>query len=211
MPNKSYYDFDMDFEAVLIENALLDECFRLKDLQSRKLYLNSGVDLCSIEDVVKHIIRYNVEDKGVPIEDRKPIKLYITSPGGDVYAGFELIDVIENSKTPVHTINMGYQFSMGFLLGLSGHKRFATKHSKFLWHDGFSGTMNSTAKVRDEMEFQNRSEERIRQYILDHTKIDPELYDSKLRVEWYMFADEAKELGVVDYIVGIDCDMDEII
>lgn len=211
MHNKSYYDFDLDFETILIENALLDECFRLKDLKDRKLYLNCGVDLCSIEDVVKHIIRYNVEDKGIPVENRTPIKLYITSPGGDVYAGFELIDVIENSKTPVYTINLGYQFSMGFLLGLAGHKRFATKHAKFLWHDGTSGTMNSSAKVRDEIEFQNRNEERVRQFILDHTKIDPELYDSKLRVEWYMFADEAKELGVADYIVGVDCDIDEII
>lgn len=211
MQNKNYYDFDVDFETILIENALLDDCFRLKDLKSRKLYLNSGIDLCTVEDIVKHIIRYNVEDKDIPVEERKPIKLYITSNGGDVYAGFELIDVIENSKTPVHTINLGYQFSMGFLLGLSGHKRFASKHSKFLWHDGTSGTLNSTAKVRDEMEFQNRNEDRIRQFILDHTKIDPDLYDSKLRVEWYMFADEAKELGVVDYIIGVDCDMDAII
>lgn len=209
--NKSYYDFDMDFEAILIENAMLDECFRLKDLQSRKLFLNAGVDMCSIEEIVKHIIRYNVEDKDIPVENRKPIKLYITSPGGDVYAGFELIDVIENSKTPVYTINMGYQFSMGFLLGLSGHKRFATKNAKFLWHDGTSGALNSATKVRDEMEFQGRVEDRTRQYILDRSKIDPDLYDSKLRVEWYMFADEAKELGVVDYIVGEDCDMDAII
>ena len=58
---------------------------------------------------------------------------------------------------------------------------------------------------------QSRNEDRVRQFVLEHTKIDPELYDSKLRVEWYMFADEAKELGVVDYIVGVDCDMDEII
>lgn len=211
MPKKTYYDFDVDFEAILIENALLDECFRLKDLQNRKLYLNSGIDLCSIEDIVKHIIRYNVEDKDIPVEERKPIKLYITSNGGDVYAGFELIDIIENSKTPVHTINLGYQFSMGFLLGLCGHKRFATKNAKFLWHDGTSGALNSSAKVRDEIEFQSRNEDRVRQFVLEHTKIDPELYDSKLRVEWYMFADEAKELGVVDYIVGVDCDMDEII
>lgn len=211
MQNKGYYDYDLDLEAILIENALLDDCLRLKDLKSRKLFLNGGVDMMTVEEIVKHIIRYNVEDKGIPEDERQPILLYITSNGGDVYAGFELIDAIECSKTPVYTINMGYQFSMGFLLGISGHKRFATKHSKFLWHDGTSGTLNSTAKVRDEMEFQNRNEDRIRQFILEHTKIDPELYDSKLRVEWYMFADEAKELGVVDYIVGIDCDMDGII
>lgn len=211
MQNKNYYDFDVDFETILIENALLDECFRLKDLKNRKLYLNSGIDLCAIEDIVKHIIRYNVEDKGIPVEERTPIMLYITSPGGDVYAGFELIDVIDNSKTPVYTINLGYQFSMGFLLGLAGHKRFASKHSKFLWHDGTSGALNSSAKVRDEIEFQSRNEDRVRQFILSRTKIDPELYDSKLRVEWYMFADEAKELSVVDYIIGVDCDIDEII
>lgn len=117
----------------------------------------------------------------------------------------------DDSKTPVYTINLGYQFSMGFLLGLCGHKRFATKNAKFLWHDGTSGALNSSAKVRDEIEFQSRNEDRVRQYVLEHTKIDPELYDSKLRVEWYMFADEAKELGVVDYIVGVDCDIDEII
>lgn len=211
MQKKNYYDFDVDFEAILIENAMLDECFRLKDLHSRKLYLNSGIDICTVEEIVKHIIRYNVEDKGIPVEERVPIKLYITSQGGDVYAGFELIDIIENSKTPVYTINAGYQFSMGFLLGLAGHKRFATKHAKFLWHDGTSGALNSSAKVRDEIEFQARNEERVREYVLARTGIDAGLYDSKLRVEWYMFAEEAKALGVVDYIVGVDCEMDDII
>ena len=49
MQKNSYYDFDVDFEAILIENALLDECFRLKDLKNRKLYLNSGIDLCAMQ------------------------------------------------------------------------------------------------------------------------------------------------------------------
>lgn len=211
MQHKNYYDFDMDIEAILVENALLDDCFRLKDLQNRKLYFNSEVDMCSVEEIVKHIIRYNVEDKGIPVEERVPIKLYITSPGGDVYSGFELVDVIESSKTPVYTINLGYQFSMGFVLGIAGHKRFASKHAKFLWHDGTSGALNSSAKARDEIAFQSRNEERIREFVLSHTNIDPDLYDSKLRVEWYMFADEAKELGAVDYIIGEDCDIDDII
>ena len=39
----------------------------------------------------------------------------------------------------------------------------------------------------------------------------PEEYDSKFRVEWYMFADEAKEKGFTDYIIGVDCDIDEIV
>lgn len=206
-----YYDFAIDLEGMLTENGMVDEHFRLKDLQNRRLFLSGEISMFSVEEVVKHILRYNIDDTGIDVDKRKPIILYLSSNGGEVYAGFELIDVIASSKTPVYTVNMGYQFSMGFLIGLAGHKRFATTNAKYLWHDGISGTMNSSAKVRDEIEFQTRNEERIKQFVLDHTKISKELYDSKFRVEWYMFADEAKELGVVDEIVGIDCDIDAII
>lgn len=47
--------------------------------------------------------------------------------------------------------------------------------------------------------------------LLSRSKLASEEYDSKLRVEWYMFSDEAKEKGFVDYIIGKDCDIDEII
>ena len=40
----------------------------------------------------------------------------------------------------------------------------------------------------------------------------PEEYDSKYRTEWYMFAEEAKKKGFIDYIVGDgDCDVDNIV
>jgi ATP-dependent Clp protease protease subunit len=133
------------------------------------------------------------------------------SRGGEVDAGFELIDVIQNSKTPVYTINTGYQYSMGFLIGLAGHKRFATPNAKFLLHDGASYVYNSTTKVKDQMKFQEQEEERLKQYILSHSKITSEEYDANLRVEWYLYADVAKEKGFVDYIIGQDCDIDSVV
>ena len=54
-------------------------------------------------------------------------------------------------------------------------------------------------------------EERIKQYVLSRSTVTEEEYDSKYRVEWYMFADEAKENGFVDYIIGEDCDIDAIV
>lgn len=211
MKKNNYYDYDIKIEEILIDNGMIEECFRLKDLQARKLFLNDEISFASVDDIVKHIFRYNAEDKEIPADGRDPIYLYVNSVGGDVYAGLYLIDAIKNSKTPVYTINMGIWFSMGFVIGLSGHKRFATKHSKFLWHDGMTGGMNSSSKFRDTVEFQNRQEDEIRNFVLDNTKITAELYDSKSRMEWYMFASEAKELGVVDYIIGEDIHLDEIV
>ena len=61
------------------------------------------------------------------------------------------------------------------------------------------------------MEFRKREEDRIKDYVTSRSNLTGEEYDKKLRVEWYLFADEAKEKGFTDYIIGEDCDMDEII
>lgn len=208
---KSYYDFDIDFEGIMLESGMVDEMFRLQDLRNRKLFLTDEISQISVVDIVKNILQYNCDDKGMAAEERVPILLYISSVGGSVDAGFELIDVIENSKTPVYTINLGYQYSMGLLIGLAGHKRFATKNAKYLMHDGSNFVYNSGAKAQDQMRFQGKVENRIKEYILSHSKLTQEEYDANLRVEWYMFADEAKERGFVDSIIGVDCDMDAVI
>lgn len=209
--NRGYYDVEIDIGQALVEGGMVDEIFYLQDLKQRKLFLNNDVDQLSIADIAKHIMQFNAEDKGMAIDARKPILLYVVSNGGDVDSGFELIDIIQNSKTPVYTINLGYQYSMGFLIGLAGHKRFATKNAKYLMHDGSNFVYNSGTKAQDQMEFNRRVEERIKQYILERSNVTSKEYDSKLRVEWYLFADEAKQKGFVDYIIGTDCDIDSII
>lgn len=208
---KGYYDIELSIEQALIDGGMVDELFYLQDLKQRKLFLNVDIEQLSISEIVKHIMQFNKEDKDVAVEERTPILLYVTSNGGEVDSGFELIDIILNSKTPVYTINLGYQYSMGFLIGLAGHKRYATSNAKFLMHDGSNFIYNSGAKAQDQMEFQKKVESRIKQYILSRSKITSEEYDSKLRIEWYLFADEAKDKGFVDFIIGKDCDIDEII
>lgn len=209
--DKGYYDFQADFDDILVENGLIDEMFYLRDLKQRKLFLNADIDQFTVADAVKHIMQFNKEDVGIEVEKRAPIILYVTSNGGAVDAGFELIDIIQNSKTPVYTVNLGYQYSMGFLIGLAGHKRFATKNAKFLMHDGSNFVYGSGTKIQDQMEFQRRVESRVKDYILSRSRLTSEEYDNKLRVEWYLFADEAKEKGFTDYIISVDCEIDDMI
>ena len=209
--NKGFSDVEIDVDRLLIESGLIDEYFYISDVRDRKLYFNQDVSSDTVYGIVRNIFQYNADDKGIPVEERKPIILYLTSNGGDVDAGFELISVIKASKTPVYTVNLGYQYSMGFLIGLAGHKRFAVKTAKFLMHDGSSFAWDSSAKLQDRMEFQKKVDERIKDYVIENSSITSKEYDKKFRVEWYMFADEAKEKGVTDYIIGEDCDIDEII
>lgn len=207
---RGYYDIDTNVEGVPA-TWNVEELFYLQDLQQRKMYLTENIYQEHVDDLIRHILQINREDAGIPVEERRPILLYCSSCGGSVDVGFELIDIIQNSITPVYTINLGYQYSMGLLIGIAGHKRFATSNAKFLLHDGSSFLWDSGAKIQDQAEFQKKLNIRIKQYVLDRTNISSKTYDKNFRKEWYMFADEAKELGLTDYIVGVDCSIEEIV
>lgn len=201
----------IDIEGLLVSNGALDEYFYLQDIKKRRLFLNTDVDPSSVSEIVRLILEYNRDDMNIPIETRKPIHLYIASFGGGVYSGLELIDIILSSKTPVYTINLGYAYSMSFLIMLAGHKRFASRNATFLMHDGSILAHDSNMKLQDMMEFNRKTNDRIRTFVLSKSRVTGEEYDSKDRIEWYMFADEAKEKGFVDVIIGEDCDIDSVV
>lgn len=201
----------IDISQVLTDNNLYSELLAFQDLQQRKLFLLGEINQYSIPEIIKNILQYNKEDEGIAPEDRKPIRLFIMSTGGEEFSGYGLIDAIEYSITPVYTINIGYALSMAFMIGLAGHKRYSTKNAIFLMHDGINVYANSGAKCRDAMEFQAVTDERDKQYVVSHSKITADEYDKMFRNEVYMLADKAKERGCVDLIIGVDCDIREIL
>lgn len=209
---RGYFDIDAEYEALLVtDRSSLEEVMMVKDMQQRKIWLHDEIDIETVSGAIHNIYQYNREDADLPVEERKPILLYIASNGGSVDAGFALIDAIQTSKTPVYTINTGYWYSMGFLIGLAGKKRFAMPNATFLMHDGSNFIWTSGSKAQDQADFNRRVEARVKQYILDHSTLTSKEYDKKQRVEWYLFADEAKERGFIDQIIGVDCDIDTVV
>ena len=188
--------------------------FRFEDESNRSIWLNREIDDDSIDEIVYSIMRYNRIDaeNRVDIEDRKPIKLYINTPGGMVSSGYSIVDAIMMSKTPVYTINVGTCYSMGFLVYIAGDIRFAMPHSTFLMHDGSTFSYDSLNKVKDRLDFEAEEiGEHTKNLILSKTNISEELYNEKLRIEWYLYASTAKEYGIVDYIIGEEYDIDYIL
>ena len=198
----------------------IDDYRRVHDLLHRRLFLNGGIG--SVEDlgdpyaiasmcgnIIECIIQFNREDFGYPVEERRPIMLFINSPGGDVTEGFPLIAAIETSKTPVYTINIGKWDSMAFLIGIAGRKRFALPYTQFLLHEGYNGGINSSGKLLDKLDFDRRFEtEVVRNHVLKHSTMSPDFYDASLRNELYMLPEDAKQYGFIDEIVT---DLDAII
>ena len=106
--------------------------------ENRIFYLSDYVDNSSIGQLCWSLIFQLQEDDKKEAKEkdfqREPIKLYINSYGGSVYDMWALIDIIINSKTPIHTYCTGYAMSAAFKIFLAGHKRFCTKHATFMYH-----------------------------------------------------------------------------
>ncbi len=193
-------------------NYTLYDRFMLEDLANRVLFLNGEVTSDVIDDMVYFIMRWNIEDFELPSEQRVPITIYINSEGGEVTSGFSLIDTIRLSITPVKTVNIGQACSMAFLIFIAGNMRYSYPHAQFMMHDGEVFIGGSMSKVFDTAVFmKDELEEDIKKYILDRTKISEELYQTNYRKDYYFLTKKAKELGVVDKIVGTDCDISEIL
>ena len=158
-----------------------------KELADREIWLDASVDIETLE-ISKLILHFNKMDAGIPVEERKPIKIFIYSYGGEVSACFNVIDTISMSKTPVYTYNMGVSMSAAFLILIAGHKRFATKNSTCLIHSGSGGT-------------QGTYEAAMREFILARTKIDQKLLAKYKSTEWYLYKEDMLNYGIVDKII----------
>ena len=187
-----------DLMSTNLPDPTLLEYYR--GLRNREIVLNKEIDDCLVE-VVMNIIKWNREDADIPIENRKPIKFFINSDGGDVDVTLLTANTIALSKTPVITIGMGRAYSGGGLLLMAGHKRLIFKSTFVLIHDGSTGVFGNTGKVMDNYEFTKELENRIKAFILSHTKIPSDLLDKNYRRDWFLFSDEIIEHGIADSII----------
>lgn len=140
-------------------------------------------------------------EENIPVNERKPIKVFIHSPGGFLTSTFTMIDAIKMSKTPVYTIAMGETYSGGFFTFLAGHKKFAYPHASFLYHEGATANGGDANKFRNFAKFYEVQLEQLRQVVLDNSSISEEEYEKHIKDDWWLTAEEAVEYGIADEIL----------
>jgi ATP-dependent Clp protease protease subunit len=177
----------------------------------RKLYLASQVDQDSMNDLTKSILEINDSDEELKkiyaiydIEYRpKPIEIIIDSYGGMVYQCMGLLGVMNQSKTPIHTVVTGAAMSCGFMILIHGHKRFAYEHATPMYHQVSTGFWGKVKDLEEEYKETKRLQKKFEKLTLERTKITKDRLKEILKTkhDWFMDADEALKQGVVDEII----------
>lgn len=163
-------------------------------------------------DIIDNVVRFwNTYDKenNIPVAERNPIKIYINSNGGDFISTLTGMDAIENSITPVWTVNVGKAYSGGLFLLLAGHKRLAYKRASFLFHEGSCGGVGGDAnKFQNYADFYKDLRAMMKDIMLTKTNMTDTEYEKHSKDDWWFFANEALEKGIIDQIIESRDDID---
>lgn len=171
-----------------------------RDEADRVIWIDDQID-DSTTKVMDRILRYNYEDKNIPVEERKPIKIFIDTPGGSVIIMWSIVNAIKLSKTPVWTINWCTAYSAGATILAAGHKRFAMPGSTALVHSGSCYYGGNQEQVDAAKKFFDRLGKEADEFLLAQTKIDKKTFNKKKASDWYFNTQECLESGLVDKIV----------
>ena len=137
-------------------------------------------------------------------ENVNHINIILNTVGGEIYTGFSMVSVLEHLKTKTTMRIIGMASSMGGLIAMAKNpnlKVVCDKWSVGLIHSGSQYMEGSTHAVKDQFKFSERYEEKIKKYILSHTKISEEMYKEIERQEFWMDADDMLKYGIVDEII----------
>ncbi len=133
----------------------------------------------------------------------KPLKIYINSNGGEIFAAIPLIDAIKNCSIPVYTYIEGIAASAASLISMAGHKRFITQNSFMLIHELRTGVEGKYSDIMDEKENCDKLMDIIKQSYLSRTNnhLSPEILDKILKRDIILSSKECINYGLVDEII----------
>lgn len=172
-------------------------------LKERIVFLGTQIEAQMANVIVAQLLYLNSVDK------KRPIHLYINSPGGHVYAGLAIHDTMQMIEAPVYTYAIGFTASMGTALLCMGEKgyRYALPHATIHMHPTGGGTQGYTEDVRIATREQERLQAQLFHLMGRRTGHSwKELEDYFLR-DRYLNAEEAKSYGLVDEILGDSSDV----
>lgn len=175
-----------------------------KDEQDRIFWLDSEVDADALE-LVKLIIRCNKEDKGKSVEERKPITVFIDSPGGSVEVLYSIVKAMKASKTIIRTVNYCTCFSAAseiLAAGTNGY-RYCMPGSIVMCHSGSMQLGGTVGNVDATKKWCDALCKRCVDMFLENTGIDKKVWKKKAGSDsdWYLFEDEALKYGIVDHVI----------
>jgi ATP-dependent Clp protease protease subunit len=169
-------------------------------LKERIIFVTGTIEDTMANVIVAQMLFLESEDP------EKPIKLYVNSPGGMISAGLAIYDTMQVVQVPeVHTFCLGLGASIAALILAAGTKgkRFALPNCRVIIHQP---SMYGLGGQATDIDIHAReilaTRERINHILAQHTGQTIEKVAQDTERDYIMSAEQAREYGLVDEVIG---------
>lgn len=166
-------------------------------LKERIIFLGAPINDVVANSVIAQMLFLASKDP------KKPIQLYLNTPGGVVTGGLAIYDTMQYVKCPISTVCVGMAASMGAVLLAAGEKgkRFALPNSQIMLHQPMGGAQGQAIEIEITAKQIVKIRERLNKILAKHTGKDLAKVEKDTDRDFYLDAKEAKEYGIIDKVI----------
>lgn len=172
-------------------------------LKDRIVFIGTPIDDVVSNLIIAQILFLQMEDP------EKDINIYVNSPGGSVTAGLAIYDTIRFVKCDVATYCVGQAASMGAVLLAAGTKgkRYSLPHARVMIHQPWGGTEGTATDISIHAKEILKLKDQLNKILSKHTGQPLERIEKDSDRDFFMSANEAKDYGIVDYVIESNQDI----
>lgn len=166
-------------------------------LKDRIVFIGQEITDQIANIVIAQLLFLRMEDP------KKPVNVYINSPGGYISAGLAIYDTMKHMGCDVHTWCIGMAASMGAVLLAAGTKgkRHALPHSRIMIHQPSGGVGGTSSDVLLQAKEILKLKNLMHEIMSECTGQTPQRIAKDSERDFYMSAEEALQYGLIDEIV----------
>lgn len=181
-----------------LDNGRCDHLDVLSELfNSRVLMLSEGITPAACSQLIANMLVLERKDP------ETPITLLVNSPGGDVYSGLGLIDVMRDLSCPVDTVGYGLVASMASVILSCGRRRSAYPHTNIMLHQLITGTgMSQQTDISIAATHAAELRSKLDEILAERMNLSADEVHELTERDCWCDVNRALELGVIDDVVG---------
>lgn len=169
-------------------------------LEKRIILINDEITDTLSSLIVSEIIYLNATSQ------TDPITIYINSPGGSIYAGLAIYDIMKKVEAPIITIGIGLCASMGAFLLSAGDKgkRYALENAEIMIHQPLGGSQGQVSDIEIMTKRYLYLKDKLNNLLAKHTNQDAKKIAHDTDRDYFMSSFEAKEYGLIDEVLSLN-------
>ena len=166
-------------------------------LKERIIFVTGQVEDNMASLIVAQLLFLESEDP------KKPIYMYINSPGGVVTAGLSIYDTMQYINSEVSTMCIGQAASMGSLLLTAGKKgaRYSLPNSRIMIHQPSGGFQGQATDIEIHAQEILKLKKQLNNLYVKHTGKTLSVIQKSMERDNFMSPEEAKKFGIIDKVV----------